>query len=226
MTAVENGDVNVVSNFLQIAGDPNETIREWIHDIPVLYQAARHGKSEIVSLLLKHGADTEMLDPYGWRPLHIACFRGYNEIVNALIAKGADVHASTVKWNNDREKPSGLHKDDCWTGTALHTATFGGHSEILEIPLKRGVDVNASSGVTAKDTAYPAISTGYFFGTVPIIRLALYPAQEDFRLRNCWWNSGAMVQGVIQHFSLKQILFFEEFPGLWDRLVTGDLKGK
>ncbi|KAJ5709645.1 hypothetical protein N7493_009936 [Penicillium malachiteum] len=156
MTAVENGDVDAVSKFLQMGGDPNETIREWIHDIPVLYQAASHGKSEIVSLLLDHGADTEVSDGYGWRPLHIACFRGYTEIVRVLIAKGADVHASTVKWNNANEKPSGLYENKPWTGNALHTATFGGHSEIVEILLKHGVDVHASTGVTAEHLAYPA----------------------------------------------------------------------
>lgn len=66
------------------------------------------------------------------------------------------MHAPTVKWNNAREKPSGLSIDEQWTGTALHTATFGGHSEIVKILLDHKVDVHASTGVTEQHYAYPA----------------------------------------------------------------------
>ncbi|XHF99508.1 hypothetical protein AWENTII_003009 [Aspergillus wentii] len=230
--AVKNNDISMVSNLLQGGCDPNQTIDEWRNNIPALYHAANQGQREIVSLLLSHGAKTEVTDSHGWRPLHLACFRGHTDIARALIAKGADGHASTVTWNNSVEKPSGLYKDDAWTGTPLHTATIGGHSDIVNILLEHNVDVKASTGVTADHLAYPASGP-----TALHIALSLnqFPLRKDNmlvapklpspgRLQIAHWlvDAGAMVHGVIQRFSLEDILCLEQFPELWDALVAGD----
>jgi ankyrin repeat protein len=72
----------------------------------------------------------------GWTPLPFAAGNGHKEIVELLIAEGADVN---VKDNNG------------WT--PLHTAT----KEIAELLIAKGVDVNAKDdfGRTPLDFAKP-----------------------------------------------------------------------
>ena len=66
----------------------------------------------------------------GWTPLHKAAYEGYREIVELLIAKGADVNAK-----------GGVTK-----GTIpLHKAASNGHKEVAEVLIAKGADVNAKS---------------------------------------------------------------------------------
>ena len=71
-------------------------------------------------------------------PLHFAALDGLNEIVELLIAKGADVNAKS---------------DDGWT--SLHDAASIGHNEIVELLIAKGADVNAKNnyGNTPLDLA-------------------------------------------------------------------------
>jgi ankyrin repeat protein len=224
--AVQNHDISMVSNLLQGGSDPNQTIKEWRNNIAVLYYAAKHGQREIVSLLLSHGAETEVTDSHGWRPLHVACFKGHTDIARALISKGADVHASTVTWNNSQEKNSGLSEDEAWTGTSRHAATMGGHSDIVKILLEHNVDVHASTGVTANHLASPASGPTALHIALSVNPFCLVacklPSPERLQIAQWLVDAGVMVQGVIQRFSLKDILCFEKFPELWDSLVAGD----
>jgi len=60
--------------------------------------------------------------------LHFAAHVGHKEIVELLIANGADVNA----------KDSGI--------IPLNLATGGGHMEIVELLIAAGADVNAKGG--------------------------------------------------------------------------------
>ena len=63
----------------------------------------------------------------------------YKEVVELLIAKGADVNAKN---------------DSGWT--PLHHATYGGFKEVAELLIENGVDVNSrikGSGYTPLDLA-------------------------------------------------------------------------
>ena len=76
---------------------------------------------------LSAGEDVNEKDENGGTPLQVATYEGHKEIVELLIAKGADVNA----------KESGL-------GTApLHRAAFRGHEAIVELLIAEGADVNA-----------------------------------------------------------------------------------
>ena len=75
----------------------------------------------------------------GWTPLHFAARDGYKEIVELLIAKGADVNA----------------KDNDGGTTPLHHAASYGRNEVVELLIAKGADVNAKDnyGGTPLDRA-------------------------------------------------------------------------
>ena len=60
-------------------------------------------------------------DDNGWTPLHFAVYYGHKEIVELLIAKGAEVNA--------KDKNG-------WT--PLHLAVDGGHTETADLLRKHG----------------------------------------------------------------------------------------
>ena len=68
------------------------------------------------------------------RPLFIASDHGYDAVVQALLAKGANINAKTNLG-----------------ATPLMAAAFDGHRDVVQALLAKGANVNAknSSGVTA-----------------------------------------------------------------------------
>ena len=52
--------------------------------------AAREGNADFVELLIEAGADVNMADNLQHTALHYAAERGYNQIVEMLLAAGAE----------------------------------------------------------------------------------------------------------------------------------------
>ena len=69
-------------------------------------------------------------DKIGRTPLHWAAQKGHTDIVQALIAKGADVNATVT---------DGI----CKGQTPLHRAAENGHTDVAELLIEAGANVNA-----------------------------------------------------------------------------------
>jgi ankyrin repeat protein len=88
-----------------------------------LYDAARGGSTEVVTLLLAAGADVNMRSgPYDGTPLHAAVLRGHLDVVNLLITHGADVNLV-----------------DTMGGTPLHVAASGGYYTDVAMPTDKNI---------------------------------------------------------------------------------------
>jgi ankyrin repeat protein len=74
-------------------------------------------------LLNAHGPD-------GWTALHLAAHHGHRQLVEALLARGADLHARS---RNAMEN------------TPLHAAAAGRRAEIADLLLAHGADVRAAA---------------------------------------------------------------------------------
>ena len=63
--------------------------------IQPLHVASKWGKSNMVVLLLDHGAELESHTRDGLTPLHCAARSGQDQVVDLLLERGADVQSKT-----------------------------------------------------------------------------------------------------------------------------------
>jgi ankyrin repeat protein len=90
-----------------------------------LFDAVDAGSVSEVRRLVARGADVNVQNDDGWRPLHWAARGGHVEVVAALVELGADVHV---------QDDGGL--------TPLHHAADEGHVEVVAALVELGADVN------------------------------------------------------------------------------------
>ncbi|RXW25651.1 hypothetical protein EST38_g225 [Candolleomyces aberdarensis] len=193
-----------------------------------LHQAIQKGEMKIVELILAEDSDRDVNagDEYGWTLLHHAAYHGREGLVDLLLDRGADVGAKATKWAMDGGRPSGLYPGNDWAGQPLHLAAMFSRKEIVERLLKAGADVNAKS-IELKDYDYRSpsqgptalhlvLSTGTFYSGVG-------QELDDTRMgiAQILVDSGAAIEGVVDHLSFANVLRFESWSGLWDKLRVG-----
>jgi ankyrin repeat protein len=152
--SITSGDQSRLQALL--AADPSlASARNERGQSAVLLAQYRH-RREMVELLLAAGPDLdifaaaavgrrdrvdELLDdepillaatgPDGFTPLHLAAYFGWDDTVQLLLVRGANVRA--VAQNALRVQP-------------LHSALAGGHVGVAELLVEAGADVNARQG--------------------------------------------------------------------------------
>uniref|UniRef100_A0A672RNF2 Ankyrin repeat and sterile alpha motif domain containing 1A n=1 Tax=Sinocyclocheilus grahami TaxID=75366 RepID=A0A672RNF2_SINGR len=91
-----------------------------------LHHAALNGHSEVVEVLLRNEALTNIADNKGCYPLHLAAWKGDQRIVKLLIRQGPS-HPKLNEQNNDNETP-------------LHCAAQYGHTQVVQLLLEELTD--------------------------------------------------------------------------------------
>lgn len=95
------------------------------HSSTALCSAARHGQSDVVGLLLQHGAAVELQHHQSITALHYAAHKGDAESVLLLFEAGAQPNVK-----------------DRFGYTPLHTAAAGGHAKTIELLLSKGANLD------------------------------------------------------------------------------------
>ena len=122
--------------------------------------AASVGNIEAVKRHLAAGADVNAKDVDGLTPLFFAVYYDHNEIVELLIAHGADVDTeeeafflSNATWGGYTEiverliaNGADVNAKDYFGSTPLHSAVSEGHKEIAKLLVAAGADVNVKGG--------------------------------------------------------------------------------
>lgn len=112
-----------------------------------LHHAVDSNFIETATLLIKRGAALNPEDhKFGRTPLHLAAEKGYDEMVEMLITRGADLCAKG---------------DAFFSKTPLHLACINGHAKTVEVLVKRGSEINALSGLLDKSPLHFAAEKGH-----------------------------------------------------------------
>ncbi len=91
------GHPNVAEFLLRYGADANARSRNDLAVTPLHSATANVLKLKSVEWLLEYGADPNATQPGGWTPLHSAAAHGNREMVEALVAEGADIQRKTDK---------------------------------------------------------------------------------------------------------------------------------
>ena len=86
-----------------------------------LHRAVESGHTDVVELLLTHGADVNAKAGGESTPLHLAAGYGYKDVAKFLLTNKAEVNAMDNGGN-----------------TPLHLAAAGGHKDVAELLLAQG----------------------------------------------------------------------------------------
>jgi ankyrin repeat protein len=147
-----------------------------------LHIAASSGSKTLIELLLANNADVNATENWmpvrsvgyppipthivskssgtGWTPLHEAAARNHKDVVQVLLANGADLNVrdseygdTPLHWaaeNGNRDvvelllnKGADVNNRDNLGETPLHVAALNGYKSVAELLLAHGADVNA-----------------------------------------------------------------------------------
>lgn len=131
LRAIQNGEeTDAISFFERKLYDVNEAINYLFEDgkrftVTPLYWAVRHNCPKVCNYLLTKGARPYGTLVYEYYPLHEACSRGYDKVVQEFVNARCEVD----KMNNDSDTP-------------LHIACMRGHIQCVHILLWAGSDCN------------------------------------------------------------------------------------
>ncbi|KAI1890635.1 hypothetical protein AGOR_G00155690 [Albula goreensis] len=119
-----------------------------------LHHAALNGQSEVVEVLLRNEALTNIADQKGCSPLHLAAWKGDQRIVRLLIHQGPS-HSKLNEQNNDND-------------TALHCAAQYGHAEVVRLLLEELADP-----ATRNNRLETPLDLAALYGRLEVVRLLL-----------------------------------------------------
>jgi ankyrin repeat protein len=151
-----------------------------------LADACTHCHEGVAIALIQAGADLEIVDAFGYGPLHSAALNGATNIVKELLRRPG----INVQWRGR----------DGWT--ALAEAALHGHEEIVELLLDHGADPNIGGEHDMKTPLHLAAE----IGNAKIVKLLLDKGKADTEITS---NGGytALIHGTENaHLQVVEVL--------------------
>lgn len=136
LNALGNNDLESVKMLIDYGAKQNDTAL-----LP--YAIFRNCSLNIINLLVDKGADINEGDSYGYTPLIIAATKGYFEVVEYLLAKGANINQTECNYGRN----------------ALLWTLLNGHYEIAKKLIKANADLTIRDKQRRAIGEYPYIIT-------------------------------------------------------------------
>ncbi|CAB0039044.1 unnamed protein product, partial [Trichogramma brassicae] len=128
--ACMSGNEEIVKKFLELGWSPNYHGKNSAD--PPLHLAIKHEHKKVIELLLRSGADQNLANTQGSRPLHIICqMQGYNDLVDIFF-----------KINHELNNIVEVDAQDDLGNTPLHLALYYDNKKEVELLLRRGANPN------------------------------------------------------------------------------------
>ncbi|HUU18847.1 MAG TPA: ankyrin repeat domain-containing protein [Sedimentisphaerales bacterium] len=141
--------------------DPNNNILS-IREMPALLESPSY--DEIAFCVI---TDQDKADWYDWTPLHFAAQAGQTDVVEYLIAQGADVHAEDIRGETPLQLAASQdHKDvaelliENGADVSLDIVTRLGDMARVKSLIEDGADVNAEN-ISGETPLHTAAATGH-----------------------------------------------------------------
>lgn len=127
-------------------------IRDAYGRTPLLVTARERGNIDVIRILIEGGADINAKDNFNDTPLTLAAWRGYENMADLLIEKGADIPSGEIGqqlvvnaaangldnlFSHLLGKGIDLDIRDEFGGSLLHSASRGGSEEIVNILIEK-----------------------------------------------------------------------------------------
>ncbi|MCL5436393.1 MAG: ankyrin repeat domain-containing protein [Candidatus Dependentiae bacterium] len=132
-------------------------MQENVENTKLLLEDLNNTEPKNIKFLVENGADVNIKNKHGARPLHWACFNNNVEMIKFLVEKGADVNVKNgfgeppLYWAcfNDNveavkflvENGADVNIKDGFGETPLHWACFNNNVEMVKFLVENGADV-------------------------------------------------------------------------------------
>lgn len=156
--AIYNGKIDIVRLFIE-AGMNVDANRGIPRETPLLLAVDRNNIA-ICKLLIRHGANVNVITPTGLSPLIFASQEGYADIVALLIQSGAKV--------NMAESPN---------MTPLVIAAQNGHLDVVRLLVNAGAHLNGRNGSTTP--LLRAVEGNYFSIVKYLVKIGANVNEEN-----------------------------------------------
>ena len=146
-----------------------------------LHVACHHKQLPIIQYLLEHGSRIDAKQTNGYTPFHIACEKGFYDIVVALtnFLKNHNLDVIEMKQNDD------------WTG--LHLAARNGHANIVAYLIENGLaDANAADGNHKTSLHFASCCGHYDIVQLLVKHQEKHPKKENYiteAVQKNGWNA-------------------------------------
>jgi ankyrin repeat protein len=144
MVASARGSIRAVGlQLIDASADPN--IRSEDFKETALHMAAKNGHAGVIQILVKHGAELEITNRYGRRPMHVAIGLGCSKGVTSLLEAGAQVESPMRL-----KLPAAMRLKRITGKTQIRSllyAVYEGHVGIAKLLLDARADVNRKGGI-------------------------------------------------------------------------------
>ena len=169
---LENVDTDDLIQWLKVSKTwkilaENVLVKRWKGK---LIEACRHGKFEVVKLLVERtNTKLNVRDNDGRTALHWACRKGHKDVVQLLM--------------NCQDNNIELNTRDNYGNTVFHLACFNGHKDVVQLLLNcsaKNIDLN-----TQDNDGHTAFMLACFNGHKDVVQLLLNSDQNiDLNIRD------------------------------------------